>query len=86
MRDLTRGAVSSHVLQLSAFIALSTFFQTLYLVVDLYFVGQLGKEAVAGVAVAGNLMMVVLALTQTLGVGATSRIAQALGRQDRSRV
>jgi putative MATE family efflux protein len=84
MRDLTRGPVGRHVLQLSAFIALSTFFQTLYLVVDLYFVGRLGKEAVAGVAVAGNLMMVVLALTQTLGVGATSRIAQALGRQDRA--
>ena len=67
MRDLTQGPVGRHVLQLSAFIALSTFFQTLYLVVDLYFVGRLGKEAVAGVAVAGNLMMVVLALTQTLG-------------------
>jgi hypothetical protein len=34
MRDLTRGTVGGHVLQLSAFIALSTFFQTLYFVVD----------------------------------------------------
>jgi putative MATE family efflux protein len=85
MRDLTQGAVGGHVLKLSAYIALSTFFQTLYLVVDLYFVGRLGTEAVAGVAVAGNLMMVVLALTQALGVGATSFIAQALGRQDRTR-
>lgn len=85
MRDLTQGAVGGHVLKLSAFIALSSFFQTLYLVVDLYFVGRLGTEAVAGVAVAGNLMMVVLALTMALGVGATSFIAQALGRQDRDR-
>src|SRR5262245_1295562 len=85
MRDFTKGDVGAHVFQLSAFIALTTFFQTLYLVVDMYFVGRLGKEAVAGVALSGNLMMIVLALTQALGVGATSLIAQALGRRDRDR-
>jgi putative MATE family efflux protein len=83
MRDLTKGSVAGHVLHLSAFIAMTTLFQTLYLVVDLYFVGRLGKEAVAGVALSGNIMMVVLALTQSLGVGATAFIAQALGRRDR---
>jgi putative MATE family efflux protein len=46
-------------------------------------VGRLGKEAVAGVALAGNLMFLVMALTQSLSVGATSLIAQALGRKDR---
>src|SRR4029450_8145390 len=51
----------------------------------LYFVGKLGKEAIAGVALGGNLMMLVLALTQSLGVGATALIAQALGPPDRPR-
>ncbi len=83
MRDLTQGPVHGHVLQLSTFIALTTFFQTLYFLVDLYFVGRLGKEAIAGVALAGTLAMVVLALTQTLGVGATSLVAQSLGRRQR---
>lgn len=85
MRDLTKGPVHGHVLQLSTFIALTTFFQTLYFLVDLYFVGRLGKEAIAGVALAGTLAMIVLALTQTLGVGATSIIAQSLGRKQRDR-
>jgi putative MATE family efflux protein len=84
MKDLTKGPVGGHVLQLATFIALSTFFQTLYFLADLYFVGQLGKEAIAGVGLAGNLMMLVLALTQSLGVGATSLLAQALGRKDRA--
>jgi MATE family, multidrug efflux pump len=84
MKDLTKGPVGGHVLQLATFIALSTFFQTLYFLADLYFVGQLGKEAIAGVGLAGNLMFLVLALTQTLGVGATSLLAQALGRKDRA--
>ena len=83
MKDLTRGSVSGHVLQLASFIALTTTFQTLYFLADLYFVGTLGKEAVAGVSLSGNLAFVVLALTQALGVGATALIAQALGRKDR---
>ncbi len=84
MKDLTRGPVRGHVLELSAFIAMSTVFQTMYFLADLYFVGRLGKEAIAGVGAAGNLTMVVLALTQTLGVGATSLVAQSIGRRDRA--
>jgi putative MATE family efflux protein len=74
--------VGGHVLQLATFIALSTAFQTLYFLADLYFVGRLGKEAIAGVGLAGNLMFLVVALTQSLGVGATSLISQAIGRKD----
>ena len=85
MRDLTKGPVHGHILHLSTFIALTTLFQTLYFLVDLYFVGRLGKEAIAGVGLAGNLTMVVLALTQALGVGATALIAQSLGRGDRQK-
>ena len=84
-KDLTQGSVTRHILTLSAFIALSTTFQTLYFLADLYFVGRLGKEAIAAVGLGGNQMMLVLALTQTLGVGTTSLIAQALGRKDRDR-
>ena len=83
MNDLTKGPVRAHILQLSAFIALSTTFQTLYFLADLYFVGRLGKEAIAGVGLGGNLMMLVLALTQSLGVGTTALIAQSLGGKDR---
>jgi putative MATE family efflux protein len=85
MKDLTKGSVAGHIFQLSLFIAMSTTFQTLYFLADLYFVGKLGKEAIAGVALGGNLMMLVLALTQSLGVGATALIAQAMGRHDRVR-
>jgi putative MATE family efflux protein len=85
MKDLTRGPVGRHVVELAAFIALTMVFQTLYFLADLYFVGRLGKEAVAGVGLAGNLMFIVLALTQSMSVGATSLISQSLGRKDRAR-
>jgi putative MATE family efflux protein len=52
--------------------------------VDLYWVGRLGTSAVAAVGIAGNLTFAVLALTQMLGVGTTSVVAQAVGRRDQA--
>ncbi len=82
MKDLTQGSVTRHLLEMSAFIAVSMLIQTLYLLADLYWVGSLGKEAIAAVGLSGNLMMLVLALTQTLGVGTTTIISQAAGKKD----
>jgi putative MATE family efflux protein len=60
-------------------------FQTLYVLIDLYWVGSLGREAVAAVGVAGNLAFVVLAVTQMLGVGTTTLVSHAVGQKDRPR-
>ena len=77
--------MTRHLLEMSAFIAVSMLIQTLYLLADLYWVGSLGKEAIAAVGLSGNLMMVVLALTQALGVGTTTLISQAAGRKEQPR-
>src|SRR5213082_2866297 len=82
MKDLTQGSVTRHLLHMSAFLAMSMVVQTLYLLADLYWVGHLGKEAIAAVGVAGNITMIVLALTQMLGVRTTALISQAAGRKD----
>jgi putative MATE family efflux protein len=67
---------------MAAPIAAGMLFQTLYFLVDLYFVAAIGDAAVAGVGAAGTLMFIVVALTQVLGVGAVALIAQAVGRKD----
>ena len=82
MQDLTKGSLAQNVLKMSSFMLVSMVFQTLYFIVDLYFVGRLGKSAVAAVSVSGNLTFLVLAATQTLAVGTTSLIAHAVGRKD----
>jgi putative MATE family efflux protein len=56
--------------------------QTLYFLIDLYFVAQLGDAALAGVGAAGIALFVVMAITQTLGVGAMALVAQAVGRKN----
>ena len=84
MRDLTQGSIRGHLIAMAIPITVSMLVQTLYLMVDLYFVSGLGKEAVAGVAAAGNVTMIVMALTQMLGVATVSLVAQSLGAKDKA--
>jgi len=83
MRDLTRGPIFRHILAMAVPIAVGMLLQTMYYVVDLYFVARLGDAALAGVGAAGNLMFVVFALTQMLGVGTVALMSHAVGREDR---
>src|SRR5213595_4157323 len=85
MKDMTQGSVTKHLLHMSTFLFVSMLVQTLYLLADLYWVGSLGKEAIAAVGLAGNLTMIVLALTQMLGVGTTALISHAAGQKDQAR-
>ena len=79
MQDLTTGPVTRHLLKTTSFMLVTMIFQTLYFLVDLYWVGRLGTQAVAAVGIAGNLTFIVLALTQMLGVGTTTVVSHAIG-------
>jgi putative MATE family efflux protein len=83
MQDLTTGPITRHLLKTTSFMLVTMVFQTLYFLIDLYWVGRLGTEAVAAVGIAGNLTFVVLALTQMLGVGTTAVVSHVAGRKDR---
>lgn len=85
MHDLTTGSVTRHLLKTTSFMLVTMVFQTLYFLADLYWVGRLGKEAVAAVGVAGNLTFLVLAATQMLAVGTTTLVSHAAGQKDRER-
>src|ERR1044071_10387837 len=85
MEDLTTGSITRHLVKTTGFMLVTMVFQTLYFLVDLYWVGRLGKEAVAGVGVAGNLTFIVLAISQMLGVGTTTLVSHAAGRKDHDR-
>src|SRR5216110_3928649 len=82
MQDLTTGSLTRHLLKTTSFMLVMMVFQTLYFLIDLYWVGRLGTAAVAGVAIAGNLTFIVLALMQMLGVGTTAVVSHAVGRKD----
>jgi MATE family, multidrug efflux pump len=85
VRDLTQGSITRHLLSTAGFMFVAMVFQSLYFLIDLYWVGHLGKEAVAAVAIAGNLTFLVLAVSQMLGVGTTTLMSHAVGRKDHER-
>ncbi|WP_440225013.1 MATE family efflux transporter [Dokdonella sp. MW10] len=82
MKDLTQGSVPRHLVGMAVPMAIGMLVQTLYFLVDLYFVAQLGDAAIAGVSLGGTVMFVVLGLTQMLGVGTVALISHAVGRKD----
>ena len=82
MQDLTTGSLTRHLLKTMSFMLVTMVVQTLYVLVDLFWVGRLGTDAVAAVGISGNLSFVVLAVSQMLGVGATTLVSHASGRKD----
>jgi putative MATE family efflux protein len=84
MKDLTEGPIPGHVVAMAVPIAAGMLIQTLYFFVDLYFVSRLGDAAIAGVGSGGNLMFVVFALSQMLGVGTVVMVSHAVGRKDQA--
>jgi len=83
---MTQGPVRGHVVRMMLFVLVGMTVQTLYSLVDIYWVGRLGKEAVAAVALSSNLMFASLAITQMLSVGCVALVAQAAGRKEEAEV
>lgn len=82
MKDLTSGSITRHLLSMAAFIGAGLVGNTLYFLIDLYFVSRLGPAAIAGVSAAGVLSFLVMGAAQMISIGAMALIAQAAGRKD----
>jgi putative MATE family efflux protein len=85
MQDLTTGSLTGHLLKTTGFMLVSMVFQALYVLVDLFWVGRLGTDAVAAVGISANLSFLVLAISQMLGVGTTTVVSHAAGRKEHGR-
>ena len=57
--------------------------QTFYNLVDLLFIGQIGGDAIAGVAFNMPIFFLMLGLTMGLGAGVTASIARFIGEDDK---
>ena len=67
---------------MAAFIGVSLIFQTMYFIIDLYFVSRLGSAAIAGVSASGNVFFLALAASQLISIGVMATVAQAVGKKD----
>ncbi len=86
IHDMTQGEVRGHILRMMGFMLVGMTLQTLYSLVDMFWVGKLGKQAVAAVSLSTNLMFVALAVTQALSVGCVALVSRAAGQKDDQQV
>ena len=80
--DLTEGPIFKNLIRLAVPVTVSMVMFTVYLMVDLYFVGRLGPEAVAALSISANAFFIHLGFSTILGTGGMALIAQAFGRKD----
>mgnify|MGYP000054675704 FL=1 len=85
MKDLSQGPISGHLARLGGAMLFGMVFQTLYYLVDLWFVSRVGPTAVAAVGLAGSLTFFTMAIMQALTVGTTALVGQAWGAKDHAR-
>ena len=80
--DLTEGPIFKTLVKLAVPVTISMVLFTVYLLVDLYFVGRLGPDAVAALSIASNAFFIHLGFSTILGTGGMALIAQAFGRRE----
>jgi putative MATE family efflux protein len=85
MRDLTQGRIDAHLLRISGAIFLSMLMGTLFSLVNIYWLGQLGPRAQAAVTLAGIPMMLLLTLMPIVSMGSGILISHAVGAKDQAR-
>jgi len=82
--DLTEGPILKTLVKLAVPVTISMVLFTVYLLVDIYFVGRLGPDAVAALSISSNAFFIHLGFSTVLGTGGMALIAQAFGRKDYS--
>jgi putative MATE family efflux protein len=81
-QDFTTGSLPKAVFLLSVPMILEMAMESLFGVLDAWFVGRLGADAVAAVGVTEAMLTVVFAVAIGLGMSTTAMVARRIGEQD----
>ena len=81
-RDFTVEPIGRSLLLLSVPMILEMIMESLFAVVDIFFVAKLGAEAVAVVGLTESIMALIYAVAFGLAIGATATVARRIGEKD----
>lgn len=80
--DYTQGAIGRAILLLAIPMVIEMMMESIFAVVDVFFVGKLGPAAVATVGLTESLMVVIYTIAFGLSIGATATVARRIGEKD----
>jgi len=81
-KDWTKGGILKNLLMLSWPMMISQFLNMIGPTIDMIWVGKLGAAPIAGVGVAGMVVMFAMAAMMGLGIGTRAMIARFVGASD----
>ncbi|MGE3888411.1 MAG: MATE family efflux transporter [Vicinamibacterales bacterium] len=81
-RDFTDGHVGQAVVLLAIPMVIEMGMESLFAVVDVFFVSRLGADPVAMVGLTESILTIVYTVAMGLGIGATAIIARRIGEKD----
>jgi len=80
--DYTQGPIGRAILLLAVPMVIEMMMESVFAVVDIFFVGRLGAAAVATVGLTESLMIVLYTIAFGLSIGATATVARRIGEKD----
>ncbi len=80
----TQGSIRRHVIHLSGVMVLGFLAMTLGQLIEMFYVGMIGKRELAAITFMFPISMSLNALTRGIGIGASTIIAQSMGEGDRA--